>query len=158
MTPADRLKKVRKDLKLTQEKLAFSIGLKREHITNLESGKVKISTLHALAFEYVHGVNKDWLLNERGDCFHKKSEKEIISSSTKAIIQLEFNDPEKGLLNYKRLIEVEKISQKVYDKITEDIKQAHEIVMLIQEEKKEKHIKKSNYKTSEKKIIKTQKT
>ncbi len=71
-----RLKFIRKKMKITQKKLAISIGLKRDHITSLESGKVKFSILHALALEHVHGINKDWLLYGSGDYFVKKQNTE----------------------------------------------------------------------------------
>jgi len=66
-----RLRHAREALELTQDELARSIGLKRVNITNLETGKVKISTLHALALEYVHRVDARWLLNGDGSMWAK---------------------------------------------------------------------------------------
>jgi transcriptional regulator with XRE-family HTH domain len=83
MNIENRLKYIRKQLGFTQESFAKSIGLNRDNITNLESGKVKISILHALALEYVHGINKEWLLNGEGPMLTKdrnqnENEKNVI--------------------------------------------------------------------------------
>lgn len=67
--PGDRLRIARELLELTQDQFSKPLGLSRVNITNLESGKVKISTLHALSFEYVYKISADWLLNGSGDIF-----------------------------------------------------------------------------------------
>ena len=69
MNSNERLKNARKFLGLTQEKFAIPIGLNQANIRDLESGKVKISTLHALAIENAHGIGATWLLDGRGDMF-----------------------------------------------------------------------------------------
>ncbi|WP_051283880.1 helix-turn-helix transcriptional regulator [Desulforegula conservatrix] len=62
-----RLSEVRKAIGLTQENFGKPIGLTRINVTNLESGKVQISTLHALAIEYVYKINSEWLLTGNGE-------------------------------------------------------------------------------------------
>lgn len=69
MDAIDRLKIVRKKLKLTQAQLASDMGLKRDSITSIESRKVKISPLHAIAMEHLYRVNKNWLLSGKVNLF-----------------------------------------------------------------------------------------
>ena len=66
MDIGDRLKKVRKTLGITQKEMGEPIGLKKENIRDLESGKVKFSTLHALAIEHVFNVSANWMLTGEG--------------------------------------------------------------------------------------------
>lgn len=65
----DRLRIAREALELTQDQFSKPLGLSRVNITNLESGKVKISTLHALSVEYVYKISSDWLLHGSGEMF-----------------------------------------------------------------------------------------
>lgn len=156
MKPADRLKIARKKLKLTQEKFAISVGLKRDNVTGLELGKVRFSTLHALAIEYVHGINKDWLLSGDGEMFLQQANTSSTGESEKVVKVLtehpdlvkRFKDPEQGLLNNLRLIDLEKISKRLYDKMSEDIQKVHETAMILKEEIDEEFQKKENQKKS----------
>jgi DNA-binding XRE family transcriptional regulator len=65
----ERLKLLRERLDITQQAMGKCVGLSKANIRDLESGKVKISTLHALAFEHVLNVNSVWLLNGEGQMF-----------------------------------------------------------------------------------------
>ncbi len=141
MDSADRLKYIRKKLKLTQEKLAISMDLKRDNITSLESRKVKISTLHAIAMEHLYGVNKEWLLYGKGDEFISERPTTIENSNvTRIIVEhqglvKQFKDPTKGLLNNKRMIDLEEVSPKLYEKFTEELQKAHEVAMIMKGER-----------------------
>lgn len=61
-TPGKRLKKLRNQMKLTQEKLGKKVGLAWYQVKDLESGKVEISQSIAKLLYYETGVNPDWLL------------------------------------------------------------------------------------------------
>jgi len=145
MDSIDRLKLIRKKLKLTQEKLAISMGLKRDNITSIESRKVKISTLHALAIEYVHGINKDWLLFGDGDPFlvqKENSEPVKQTSEHKIIVQHQdlvtrFKDQEKGLVNNECLIDIEAISPGNYKIVSDLIQHTHQSVKTMEQERGE---------------------
>lgn len=125
MDIADRLKFVRKKLKLTQESFAISIGLKRDNITSLELRKVKITTLHALAIEHVHGVNKDWLLNGDGEMFivppinikKGKPDKVIKVVSEHQDLIKRFQNPQKAKEFNEFLISVEKHNPEGYENL-----------------------------------------
>lgn len=150
MNSAQRLKFIRKKLKLTQEKLAISIGLKRDNITSLESEKVKISTLHAIAMEHLYCVNKDWLLYGKGDIFIDGNKKDIKKSEddspnvTKVIIEHQgivkrFKDPERGLRMNQRLLDIQDISEDLYDTVETYIKGVHDAAQTIKDKSKKKN-------------------
>tara|TARA_B100000614_G_scaffold261686_1_gene292030 strand:+ start:283 stop:819 length:537 start_codon:yes stop_codon:yes gene_type:complete len=147
-----RLKFVRKKLGLTQESFAKSIGLNRGKVTSLEIGNVKISTLHALAIEYVHGINKNWLLNGEEPIFVKgvQSPPKKVDSSNEDKTNLHevkmnhqniisrFKNREMGLQNNEYLIGIEHTSEELYKKVSEYIKTNHEAAKIIKEEERKK--------------------
>ncbi|QTA84858.1 Uncharacterized protein dnm_008610 [Desulfonema magnum] len=56
--------------------MAVAIGLNQANIRDLELGKVKISTLHALAMQNIFDLSPDWLLTGKGKMLcedHKKT-------------------------------------------------------------------------------------
>jgi len=75
MKVQERLQFVRKKLNLTQQSLAISIGLNQANVRDLESGKVKFSTLHAIALEHIHQVNAQWLMTGQGEIFLENGQK-----------------------------------------------------------------------------------
>ncbi|MFO8144698.1 MAG: XRE family transcriptional regulator [Candidatus Syntrophosphaera sp.] len=65
----DRLRSLRKKLKLTQVELAETLRIKASAISQMESNKIKpsLDTLKTLAT--VYGVNLHWLITGRGSMF-----------------------------------------------------------------------------------------
>lgn len=63
-------------MKLTQAQFAEGVGLKPANVRDIESGKVKFSTIHALAIENVYQIDSNWLLYGSGDMFVKGKIKE----------------------------------------------------------------------------------
>jgi transcriptional regulator with XRE-family HTH domain len=129
-SPHKRLKYARKKLGITQEKCAISIGLNRFNITDLETGKVKISTLHALALEYIYKINSKWLLNAEGEVFIKNEKTEEIEQSDNVIeikhmnLVKKFKDKEAAKEANEQLIELEEINQDAFYNTTSFIKGA----------------------------------
>lgn len=66
MDSKDRLKTARESIALTQTDFGVPLGLSQANVRDLESGKVKFSTLHALAIEKIHGISSNWLLDGSG--------------------------------------------------------------------------------------------
>lgn len=129
MKPFERLKYIRERLNKTQEEFGEPLGLKRLNITNLESGKVKISTLHALAIEHIYKVNKEWLLYGKGSVFidDKKGLPSEASNLTKVIIQHQniikrFKDPKMAKEINEDLIELEDLDDNLYIDVVKHIK------------------------------------
>jgi transcriptional regulator with XRE-family HTH domain len=133
MDKGSRLKNARKQIGFTQDKLAKSIGLKQANIRDLESGKVKISTLHALALEHVHNLNAQWLLTGEGEMFFQKGNFDKETTAQKPankkekasnIVELEhmelvkkFKDKAKGKRYNEQLIEIEQLNQVLFDNV-----------------------------------------
>ena len=69
MTIGERIKKVRKDNKLTQEDLATSIGIRQNSLALLESGKRNPSDITIRSLCNKLHVNEDWLRHGTGDMY-----------------------------------------------------------------------------------------
>lgn len=66
-------------LKLTQEDFAESIGLQRNTISLIESGKLNTSERTLNDICKVHNINKEWLLNGEGEIFQQLNEDDEFS-------------------------------------------------------------------------------
>lgn len=63
----DRIKELRKNLGLTQQKFADRLGLKRQTIAAYEIGNIEPSESTLLLMCKEFGINKDWLLTGEGE-------------------------------------------------------------------------------------------
>lgn len=141
----ERLKEVRNLLGLTQEKMGAPIGLSKANIRDLESGKVKISTIHTLAFEYVYKINSKWLITGVGEKIVDNYRPDYVSEPVPQynddktikenevlkyleIVEAEhaklikgFKDKERGKRLNEKLIRLEQISENQIDKIEHEI-------------------------------------
>jgi len=61
-----RLKSARLSIGLNQLDFGIPLGLSQANVRDLESGKVKISTLHALAIEKIYRISPEWLMDGKG--------------------------------------------------------------------------------------------
>ncbi|MCX5841938.1 MAG: helix-turn-helix transcriptional regulator [Deltaproteobacteria bacterium] len=69
MTSNNRLKLLRKSIKLTQKEFAERVCLKWYQIKDMEVGKVKIDSNTAKMFYHEFNANPDWLLTGKGEMF-----------------------------------------------------------------------------------------
>lgn len=77
MTLGERIKKLRKDLNLTQQKFADRIGTTQNVIANYESGRREPS---AAAFNNIcktFGISEEWLRTGKGEMFIPSPEEDI---------------------------------------------------------------------------------
>ena len=74
----ERIKKVRKTMKLTQEQFGERIGITGSSCSTIESGKNKpsIQTIKSICREF--DVNETWLLTGEGEMFLKRSREQEI--------------------------------------------------------------------------------
>jgi len=121
-TPNERLRIVRKRLKLTQEQFAVTIGINRVNITDMEAGRTRLTTPIALALEHIHGINSQWLLHNEGEMFIEKSSsrKNIVSISNPVIrehqnLVTRFSDASKAKLINEDLLMIEKRSRAAWE-------------------------------------------
>ena len=72
LTLGERIKKVRKREDLTQQEFADRLGMKRNSIAQVESGRnTSDQTIISICREF--GVNEEWLLTGEGEMFAPKS-------------------------------------------------------------------------------------
>lgn len=76
----DRIKKIRKELDLTQQEFADRIGVKRGGIANYEIGRNEPtnSVISLICREF--NINEDWLRTGQGEMFIKQTRDEQIAS------------------------------------------------------------------------------
>ena len=73
----ERIRTLRRELDLTQEKFAERIGIKRNTIATYESGRNEpVDSVVALICREFH-VNEEWLRNGTGEMFAQDSEDEL---------------------------------------------------------------------------------
>lgn len=96
----DRIKKIRKELDLTQQKLADRIGVQRNTIAMYEMGRTLPSDAITRSICREFNVNENWLRTGEGDMFIKPSRNEEMARLTKMLL----NEEEDSFKN--RLISV----------------------------------------------------
>ena len=65
----NKIKEVRKSLKLTQKKFGKNLNLSESHISNLEKGRVKLTARNIDDICSTYNVNSSWLENGDGKMF-----------------------------------------------------------------------------------------
>jgi len=96
----DRIKKIRKELDLTQQKFAEKIGVQRNTVAMYEMGKTTPSEAIILSICREFNVNEHWLRDGTGDIFIKQTRNEQMARLTKQLL----NEEEDSFKN--RLISV----------------------------------------------------
>ena len=83
----ERLKKLRKELDMTQQEFADSIGLKRSTMATYESGRNEpIDAVISLICKQ-HNVNEDWLRSGEGEMFEQLHEQKKIMKYTAKLLR-----------------------------------------------------------------------
>lgn len=76
----DRIKKIRKELDLTQQKFADRIGVKQNTVAQYEMGRnIPIDSVISLICREFN-INEDWLRTGQGEMFIKQTRDEQIAS------------------------------------------------------------------------------
>lgn len=96
----DRIKKIRKELDLTQQKFADALGVKRNTVGQWECGVNPLTDQSIFSICREFNVNEDWLRTGEGDMFIKPSRNEEMARLTKMLL----NEEEDSFKN--RLISV----------------------------------------------------
>ena len=79
MTENDRVKELRKSLGLTQEKFGERVGVKKNTISQIESGVNGVTDQLRLSVCREFNVNEDWLRTGEGSMFVEPDEDEEIA-------------------------------------------------------------------------------
>lgn len=95
----ERIKKIRKELNLTQQQFANRIGVKRGGIANYEIGRNEPtdSVISLICREF--NVNEKWLRTGNGDMFQQRTKNEELLNFMNNVMELEDNNFKKKLVN-----------------------------------------------------------
>lgn len=80
MTMNERVKFLRKKLNLTLEKFGEQISMKKNSLSQIESGKNNLTERNVILICEAFNVNEHWLRTGEGDIFREQTEEEEISS------------------------------------------------------------------------------
>ncbi len=102
MTQGERIKEIRKTLNLTLEKFGEPLGVKKNSISQIETGKNGLTDQLAKAICREYNVNYDYLIHGDGDMFDDLPQTIIdelclqynLSDTEKAIVEMYVSFPE----------------------------------------------------------------
>lgn len=80
MTQGERVKEIRKELDLTLEKFGEKLGVKRNTMSAIETGRNSITDQMAKSICREFNVNEEWLRSGNGPVFIEQSRDEQIAS------------------------------------------------------------------------------
>lgn len=80
MTINERVKYLRKYLNLTLEKFGEQISIKKNSLSQIESGKNNLTDRNIILICETFNVNEQWLRTGEGEMFRKQSEEEEIGA------------------------------------------------------------------------------
>lgn len=83
----DRIKKLRKELDLTQQAFADKIGMKQNTIAQYEMGRTTPSDAIIFSICREFDVNEDWLRTGEGEMFIEMTEQEKIMNFTGLLLK-----------------------------------------------------------------------
>lgn len=69
MTQGERVREIRKSLKLTLEKFGEKLGVKKSAISEIESGRNSLTEQMTVSICRAYNVNYDWLTEGEGEMF-----------------------------------------------------------------------------------------
>ena len=81
----DRMRKLRKQLDLTQQEFADRIGMKRNTVANYETGRNEPSAAVISLICREFNVNEDWLRTGEGEMFCKLETNDIVVKATRLL-------------------------------------------------------------------------
>ena len=73
-TAGERVKLLRKELKITQEQLSETLGITTIAISRIENNKVNLNSRNAKLICSTYDVSYDWLMNGKGTMFTRANE------------------------------------------------------------------------------------
>lgn len=83
----DRIKKIRKELDLTQQEFADRIGIKRNTVASYETGKSNLSDGAVSLICREFNVNEEWLRTGKGEMFIEQTKDEQIAAFVGEILK-----------------------------------------------------------------------
>lgn len=82
----ERIKQLRKALKLTQAEFAARLGLKQSAISLLESGDNSVTTSNVVAICRTFGCVEEWLRTGEGEMFPPRTREEELAAAFASVL------------------------------------------------------------------------
>lgn len=82
----ERIKELRKELKLTQREFAERLGVSRDTIANIEGGRIDLKDIFTLSICREFNVNETWLRTGEGEMFEELTDQEKIMKYTAMLL------------------------------------------------------------------------
>lgn len=76
----ERIKELRKQLKINQSEFGSRIGISRDTIANIEGNRIEIKDIYVLSICKEFNVNEDWLRTGEGEMFNQSDEDEELAA------------------------------------------------------------------------------
>ena len=89
MEEGQRVRELRKELKLTLEKFGKSLGVGKTAISKIENGENKLTDQMILAMCREYNVNKEWLRTGKGEMFKKMNRQQELAQLTATLFKEE---------------------------------------------------------------------
>lgn len=70
----ERIKELRKALKMTQAAFAGALGVSRDTVANIECARIEIKDIFIVSICREFGASEEWLRNGTGDMFRQTDE------------------------------------------------------------------------------------
>lgn len=94
----ERIKQVRKDFKISQEKMAASLNLSRTFIAQVEIGISRFSDRTIADFCRIYRVNEDWLRSGEGEPYVNRTRNQQIAEFINNVMESDDNEFKKSLI------------------------------------------------------------
>lgn len=95
----DRIKKIRKELDLTQQEFADKLGIKRNTVASYETGKSNLSDGAVSLICREFSVNEEWLRTGKGEMFIEQTKDEQIAAFVGSILKDEDDSFKRRLIS-----------------------------------------------------------
>lgn len=101
----NRLRELRKTLKMNQEDFGKLLGITKSGVSDLESGRRNVTEQHIIMLK-MHDVNEEWLREGTGKMFVERSRDEEISIFIGKLLEKESNSFQKRFVSMLAKLEV----------------------------------------------------
>ena len=88
----ERIKALRKELKMSQDVVAEKLGLTKNYISLVENGNRKLSEQSIKVLCSILNVNEEWLRTGNGEMFIPKSKEQLFSELLGEAVKADEND------------------------------------------------------------------
>lgn len=117
----DRIKELRKAMNLSQEKFGELLGITKSGVSDIESGRRKVTDQHAIMLAN-NGVNEEWLRTGKGSMFVPENKNDEISKLFGNVLKSSDDDFKYRLINALAKLDdsgwdnLEKLLDTIYEK------------------------------------------